>query len=61
MNDDWAPQPLRQSDLLAEHLLLDLARREVVVVIEADLTDGPSERLHTDRLLYAACGFGGIG
>ena len=38
-----------ESDLLAEHLLLRLARREVVVVVEADLAKRPRQRLSVDR------------
>jgi len=52
---------MRQPDLLAEHLLLDVPRREVVVVIETDLPYCPRERLRIDRLLHPARGVGGIG
>ena len=50
VDHDRQPQPARQPDLLAKHLLLDVARREVVVVVEADLADGPRQRLRVDRL-----------
>jgi len=50
VNDDRAAQLMGQSDLLAEHLLLDVARREAVVIIEADFTNSTREWLRVDRL-----------
>ncbi len=36
VNHDWQAAARREADLLAKDLLLDLARREVVVVVEAE-------------------------
>ena len=40
VDDDRQPQLARQRDLRAEDLLLHVARREVVVIVEPDLADG---------------------
>jgi len=39
---------LRQSNLLAKHILLHFARRKVVVVIEPDLSEPSGQRLRVD-------------
>ena len=49
VDHDRQSQRAGQSNLLAEHLLLHVARREVVVVVEADLPDRPAEWLRVDR------------
>src|SRR5688572_23592560 len=61
VNHDRPFQPPRQPDLLAEDLLLDVAWREVVVIVESDLADGPGQRLCVERLLRALRGFGRVG
>ena len=62
VDHDRQPQRPRQLDLLAEHVLLHVARREVVVVVEADLADRPAQGLRVDRrpgLTRRRCGIGG--
>src|SRR5207247_10746411 len=44
MDDDGTLQLAREAKLPAEHGVLDVARREVVVVVEADFADGPRGR-----------------
>jgi hypothetical protein len=39
MDDDWQCTGPRQPQLPAEHFLLDVARREVVVVVQPDLSE----------------------
>ena len=48
VNDDREPAALRQANLLAKDLLLDLTRREIVVVIKTDFAAGPRQRLPGD-------------
>src|SRR4051812_323724 len=50
VDDDGEIELARQDDLHAEHLLLNVPRREVVVVVEADLAD----RAGAGRLLHLA-------
>jgi hypothetical protein len=51
--DDNRPLQLaRQPDLPAKHLLLHVARREVVVVVEADLADGTRRRRRRELLAH---------
>ena len=48
MNHDRPAQLARQLDLRPEDRLLHVARREVVVIIEANLADGPGRRRARD-------------
>jgi len=48
VDHDWQPTLFRKSNLLAKHLLLHLARRKVVVVIEPDLSEPSSQKLRVD-------------
>ena len=50
VDDDRALQLAREPDLRAKHRLLHVARREVVVVVEADLADGARRRRRGELL-----------
>src|SRR5215510_13743671 len=52
---------MSEPDLLTKDLLLNLARSEVVVVVEADFTNSARERLCVDRATDFARGLPGIG
>ncbi|MBV6430392.1 MAG: hypothetical protein IANPNBLG_00503 [Bryobacteraceae bacterium] len=63
VNDNGFPRPARQAQLVFENRALRLTGREIVMVIQADLTDGHHLRMREQSLQGGKCresGFGGI-
>jgi hypothetical protein len=54
VNHDGLPCPARQLQLLDEHVALHVARREIVMVIEADLAHGQHFGFGGQRFSMAA-------
>ena len=50
MDDDRTVELPRQPQLRAEHRVLDVPRRKIVVVVEADLADGSRRRSRRELL-----------
>ena len=61
VDDDRLAQLARETHLAAEDGLLHVARREVVVVVEADFADGPRRRRGPDLLAHQRHGAVRIG
>jgi len=59
VDHDWQPPLFRQSNLLAKDRLLYITRREVVVVIEPDLSEASGQRLGSDDGSRRLRGIGG--